>query len=131
MGEITVKFQPVLPQELEELSLNQVEATMKNENGENEETPLPAFGPHADNNKHYKFEDEVAQLPLKVNLCDAPFMKQQQDWLLDIIYDHQKVFSVHNEDLGFCNRLTHRIPTMTDKPVYTVTGQYHGNYRVR
>ena len=28
------------------------------------------------------------------------------------------MFSLHNEDLGFCNKLAHTIPTMTDRPVY-------------
>ena len=28
------------------------------------------------------------------------------------------MFSLHDEDLGFCNKLTHVIQTMTDRPVY-------------
>ena len=35
-----------------------------------------------------------------------------------MIYDNQQVFSLHDEDLGFCNKLTHTTQTMTDRPVY-------------
>ena len=37
---------------------------------------------------------------------------------LNLIYDHQTVFSLHDEDLGLCDRLKHTIPTTTDKPIY-------------
>ena len=36
------------------------------------------------------------------------------------IYDHPEVFSLYDEDLQFCDRIKHTIPTMTDKPVYLV-----------
>ena len=62
-----------------------------------------------------------------------PFSKDQQDWLLILIYEHQKVFSLHNEDLGFCNKLAHSILTMADKPVYllhsTIQQQLQGDIR--
>ena len=28
------------------------------------------------------------------------------------------MFSLHDEDLGFCSKLAYTIPTMTDRPVY-------------
>ena len=59
----------------------------------------------------------MKKLPFKFNLGDAPFSKEQKDCILNLIYDHKKVFSLHDEDLGFCNKLAHSIPT-TDKPVY-------------
>ena len=34
--------------------------------------------------------------------------------ILNLIYDHKKVFSFHNEDLGFCTKLAHSISTTTD-----------------
>ena len=37
---------------------------------------------------------------------------------MNLIYDHQTVFSLHDEDLGLCDRLKHIIPTTTDKPIY-------------
>ena len=45
-------------------------------------------------------------------------VRSKKDRLLNLIYDHQKVFSLHDEDLGFCNKLAHSIATMTEKPVY-------------
>ena len=49
---------------------------------------------------------------------DVPFTKELQDQLLNLIYNNQQVFSLHDEDLGFYNKLTHTIPTMIDRPVY-------------
>ena len=40
-------------------------------------------------------------MPFKFNLRDAPFSKEQQDWLLNLIYNHEKVFFLQDEDLGF------------------------------
>ena len=89
------------------------------EPSEEESTPpIPSFGPHPDTSKEYNFEDEVGKLPFKFNLGDAPFSKEQKDSLLNLIYDLKKVFSLHDEDLGYCNKLACSIPTMTDKPVY-------------
>ena len=62
--------------------------------------------------------EAVEKLPFKFNLGDVPFSKEQKDHLLNLIYDHQKVFLLHDEDLGFCNKLAHSITTTTDKPVY-------------
>ena len=42
----------------------------------------------------------------------------QQKRFLELIYDHQGVFSLCDEDLGLCDRLKHTIPTATTKPVY-------------
>ena len=42
----------------------------------------------------------------------------QQKCFLELIYDHQGVFSLCDEDLGLCDRLKHTIPTTTTKPVY-------------
>ena len=42
----------------------------------------------------------------------------QQKCFLELVYDHQSVFSLYNEDLGLCDRLKHTIPTTTTKPVY-------------
>ena len=101
------------------LQNNQVEVKVKEEASEEESTPpLPTFGPHPDTTKDYNFEDEVEKLPFKFNVGDDPFSKEQKDHLLNLIYDHKKVFSLHDEDLGFCNKLDHSIPAMTDKPVY-------------
>ena len=44
--------------------------------------------------------------------------KAQQRWFLELIYDHQSMFSLCDEDLGLCDHLKHTITTTTDKPVY-------------
>ena len=117
---IKVGLQPIVSPEVEgNLQANQVEAKVKEEPSEEESTPLLlSFGPHPDTTKDYNFEDKVVRLPFKFNLGDAPFSKEQQDWLLNLIYDHQKVFLLHNEDLCFFNKLAHSILTMTDKLVF-------------
>ena len=117
---IKIGFQLIVPLEVAGgLKTNQMEVKVKEEPSEEESTPLlPSFGHHPDTSKEHNFEDEVEKLPFKFNLGDTPFSKEQQDCLLNLIYDHQKVFSLHDEDLGFCNKLAHSIPTMTDKPVY-------------
>ena len=75
----------------------------------------------------------VEKLPFKFNLQDSPFSKEQKDHLLNLAYDHQKVFLLHDEDLGFCDKLAHLIPTTTDKPVYllhrTIPRQLQGEVR--
>ena len=129
---IKVGFQPIVPPEVEgNLQTNQVEVKVKEEPSEEESTPpLPYFGPHPDTTQDYDSKDEVAKLPFKFNLGDAPFSKEQKDHLLNLIYDHKKVFLLHDEDLGFCTKLAHSIPMTTEKPVHlphrTIPRQLHG-----
>ena len=118
-NDIKINFQLAIPPEIKcDLQCNQVEAEGRSATSEVQENPQPAFGPHPDMRSNYNFKDEVQHLPFKFNLGDAPFNKEQQDWLLNLIYDHKEVFSLHNEDLGFCDKLAHTITTTTDKPVY-------------
>ena len=42
----------------------------------------------------------------------------QQSQFTDIIYDHPEVFSLHNENLRFCNRIKHTTLKTLDKPVF-------------
>ena len=130
---IKVGFQPVLPPEVEGSSqANQLEVMVKEEPSEEESTPpLPSFGPCPDTNKDYTVDDEVVRLPFKFNLGDAPFSKEQQDWLLNLIYNHQKLFSLHDEDLGFYNKLANSILTTTEKPVYLPHRTIPLNFKVR
>ena len=117
---IKVGFQPIVPPEVEgDLQTNQVEVGVKEQTPEEtSNTLLPSFGPHPDTTQDYNFKDKVKKLPLKFNVGDAPFNKEQKDLLLNLIYNHKKVFLLHNEDLGFCDKLAHSIPTTTEKPVY-------------
>ena len=117
---IKVGFQPIVPPEVEEdLQTNQVDVEVKDQTpAESSNTPLPLFGPRPDTTQDYNFDDEVAKLPFKFNVGDAPFNKEPKDCLLNLIYDHKKVVLLHDEDLGFCNKLAHSIHMTTDKPVY-------------
>ena len=49
---------------------------------------------------------------------EAKMMHAQQSQILNIIYDHPRVFSLHDEDLGFCDKIKHTIPMTLDRPVY-------------
>ena len=117
---IKVEFQLIVPPEVEGgLPTNQVEVKVKEEPPqENSNTPLPSLGPCPYTTQEYNLGDEVKKLTFKFNLGDSPFSKEQQDYLLNFIYDHEKVFLLHNKDLGFCDKLAHSIPTTTVKPVY-------------
>ena len=52
----------------------------------------PIFGERPETGKTYGFRKEIEWLPFKFNLRDALFTKDQQDQLLNIIYDNQQVF---------------------------------------
>ena len=81
--------------------------------------PYPTFGPHPNTSvAHFDFQQEVEHLPFKLNLGDVPLEKEHQARFINLIYSNQEVFSLHDEDLGYCDRLTHTIPTSTNKPVY-------------
>ena len=60
-------------------------------------------------------------LPIKLNLGDVPLDKEHQATFIDLIYSNQEVFSLHDEDLSYCDQLTHTILKSTDKPVYLPT----------
>ena len=53
----------------------------------------PKFEERSDTGQAYDFKKEIEQLPFKFNLGDAPFTKERQDQLLNLIYDSQQVFS--------------------------------------
>ena len=42
----------------------------------------------------------------------------QQKCFLELVYNHQSIFSLCDEDLGLCDCLKHTIPTTTSKPIY-------------
>ena len=74
--------------------------------------PCPTFGPCPNTSvADFDFQQEVECLPFKLNL-------EHQARFINLIYSNQEVFSLHDEDLGYCYKLTHTIPTSTDKPVY-------------
>ena len=68
--------------------------------------------------KENNFDEEAMRLPFKFNINEALFIKEQQDQLLNLVYDHQQVFYLHDEDLGYCGQLAYTIPTITNMLVY-------------
>ena len=81
--------------------------------------PHPTFGPHPHTKvADFNFEKEVEHLPFKLNLGDVPYDREHQAKFIYLIYTNQEVFSLSDEDLGYCDQLTHNILTSADKPVY-------------
>ena len=81
--------------------------------------PCPTFGPRPNTSvADFNFKQEVEHLPFTLNLGDVHLEKEHQARFIDMIYSNQEVFSLHDEDLGYCNKLTHTILTSTNKPVY-------------
>ena len=71
------------------------------------------------NQKGFDFKAEIDHLPFKLNMGTTVEMThEQQSWFINIIYDHPEVFSLHDEDLGFCDKIKHTIPMTLDRPVY-------------
>ena len=108
------------------VQVGQVESTSTDTSTPNPEEKL-VFGPRPDTQSaNFDFEAEVKCLPFKLKLGDeAKLTHVQQSWFIDLIYDHPEVFSLHDEDLGFCNQIRHTIPTTMDEPVYLVHRTIH------
>ena len=69
--------------------------------------------------QNFDFKAEIDHLPFKLNTGTTVEMThEQQSQFINIIYDHPEVFSLHVEDLGFCDKIKHTIPTTLDRPVY-------------
>ena len=99
--EIATRFQPVRSQETEStISSNTLEVTQKDGQEQKEETPLPAFGHQPETTKEYNCDEEVMWLPFTFNRGDVEFSKEQWDWLPNLVYDNQQVFTLHDEDFG-------------------------------
>ena len=132
-NDIKISFQLAIPPEIEhDLQSNQMEAVEKSVTSEVQ----------GNLNQHLGLILIWVQIIiLKMSCSDChlgltygiPLSKEQQDWLLDLIYDYKDIFSMHNEYLGFWNKLAHTIVTTTDKPVYlhhrTIPKQLQGKVR--
>ena len=67
--------------------------------------PCPTFGPHPNTSAaDFDFQQEVECLPFKLNLGDVPLDKEHQARFINLIYSNQEVFSLHDEDLCYCNK---------------------------
>ena len=120
-GDVTnVSFLPVVPDTIR-VQVGQVESTSADTSIPNPQEK-PVFGPRPDTQAaDFDLEVEVKCLPFKLNLGDEVKLTcVQQSQFIDLIYDHPEVFSLHDEDLGFCDWIKHTIPTTMDKPVYLV-----------
>ena len=113
-----VSFLPVVPNTIR-VQVEQVEAT-STDSATPDPQEKPVFGPRPNTQStNFDFEAEIKWLPFKLNLGDeAKLTHVQQSQFIDLIYDHPEVFSLHDEDLRFCDRIRHTIPTTMDKPVY-------------
>ena len=124
-NDIKVHFQPVSPADIREeiftQSTQQTENKAEDLNGESNEKEelLPKFGPRPNfDDPNFDFKAELQRLPFDINLVDAPLSKEQQVKFLNIIYDNQAVFSLHDGHLGYCDELKHSILVSSNKPVY-------------
>ena len=112
---IEVAFQPIPPADIKA----NVKSVHDEPGAESPVEPRPTIGPHPNTSvADFNFLQKVEHLPFKLNLGDVHLEKEHQARFIDLIYSNQEVFSLHDEDLGYCNKLTHTVPTSTDKPVY-------------
>ena len=80
----------------------------------------PSFGPRPDvESGNFDFKAEIDGLPFKLNMgTTVEMICEKQSQFINIIYNHPEDFSLHDEDLGFCNKIKHTIPITSDRPVY-------------
>ena len=128
--DVNISFLPVVPNTIRFQS-EQVEATLTDISPPNS-SERPVSGCRPDTQAaDFDFEAEAQCLPFKLNLGEETKMTHiQQGQFIDLIYDHQEVFSLHDEDLGFCDQIKHTIPMTMDRPVYlphcTIPPSYKG-----
>ena len=112
----SVGFQLVPPQ-LIDTSNSQVEAGPIQSNSPKIERPK--FGPRLDTTSaEFNFKNELDWPPFQLNIGkEANFTHEQQSYFINLVYDNKDVFSLHDEDPGYCDLIKHTIPTKTDKPM--------------
>ena len=120
-NKINIKFCPVPSTEVQ-AEISAVSVTTAEPGKKLKTTPeggeRPKFGSRPNFNWKFDFKRELGQLPFPVNMEEVEMIESQQKWFIELIYDHQSVFSLCDKDLGLCDRLKHTIPTTTDKPIY-------------
>ena len=115
---IQISFSPVAPDSIR-VSSEQVESATPDIDPPTS-NEKPSFGPRPDvKSTNFDLKAEIDCLPFKLNMGTTVEMThEQQSQFINIIYDHPEVFSLHDEDLGFCNKIKHTIPMTSDRPVY-------------
>ena len=119
---INISFSPVAPNSIR-IKSEQVESTTPDINPPTSDDK-PYFGPWPDvKSADFDFQAEIDRLPFKLNMGTTVNMThEQQSQYINLIYDHPEVFSLHDEDLGFCNKIKHMIPMTLDRSVYLLHG---------
>ena len=115
---IHISFSPVTPNSIR-VRLEQVESTTPDINPPTSEEK-PSFGPRPDvKAANFDFKAEIDCLPFKLNMGTTVEMThEKQSQFINIIYDHPEAFSLHDEDLAFCDKIKHAILMTLDRPVY-------------
>ena len=114
---ILMGFQPFPPQLINTNSCQVEAGPIQPDSPEIEKSE---FSPGLDTKSvEFNFEKELDRLPLQLNIGkEAKFMQDQQSHFINLVYDNKKVFSLHDEELGYCDLIKHTILTTTEKPVY-------------
>ena len=115
---IQISFSPVAPDSIRVRSEQVGTVTPNTDPPVSNEKP--SFGPRPDvESENFDFKAEIDCLHFKLNMGTTVEMThEQQSQFINIIYDHPEVFSLHDEDLSFCNKIKHTFPTTLDRPVY-------------
>ena len=116
--EVIMSFHPAIPHKGKEPVRSNMVEVEQNYMEPKEDTSSVDYPKYMERPNTGKDLKRKLQLPFKFNLGGAPFTREQQDQILNLVYDNQQVFSLHDDDLGFCDKITRTIPTITDKPVY-------------
>ena len=122
---INISFLPVA-HNTSRVQLEQLEVTSSNITPPTS-SDKPAFGPRPNTEAtDFNFQAEGNHLPFKLNLRkEAEMTHVQHSQFININYDHSEVFSLHDEDLWFCDKIKHTIPTTWNKPVYLLHQTIH------
>ena len=69
-----------------------------------EQGERPKFGPRPKfDSKDFDFKQELVRLPFPVNIGEVELSLSQQKHFLELVYNHQSVFSLCDEDLSLCD----------------------------
>ena len=115
---IQISFSPVAPNAIRVRSEQVESATPDIDPPTSNEKP--SFGPRPEmKSANFDFKAEIDHLPFTLNMGTTIEMThEQQSQFISIIYDHPEVFSLHDEDPGFCDKIKLTILMTSDRPVY-------------
>ena len=75
------------------------------------------FGPsQGTGSTSFNFKSEIDWLPFQLNIAkEANLTWEQQSNFINLVYDNKGVFSLHEEDLSYCDQIKHIILTTTEE----------------